>query len=197
MGYSAGMVKLSFWFSEFRKVIQLINNGKTLVEIKKMNLENNLFAAPSQERAIRMFNTISNRINSLDTSFYTVFEQSDIANQKIIALIAVMQTDSLFLDFVYEVYREKLFIGVGELSDSDFAIFFKNKQIQSEKVAGWTENTIKTLATSYKTMLSDAGIIERVKGNRKILKPILDRSLEDCLKQNGMEIILDALTGVR
>jgi len=31
--YSAGTTKLSFWFSEFRKVIGLLNSGKTLLEI--------------------------------------------------------------------------------------------------------------------------------------------------------------------
>lgn len=127
--YSAGMTKLSFWFSEFRKVIQLLNNGKTLLEIKKMNLEENIFSAPTQGRAILIFNTVSTRVKSLEQSFYTLFEQSDISNQKVIALIAVMQSDSLFFDFVYEVYREKLIIGANELSDSDFGIFFKDKQI--------------------------------------------------------------------
>jgi hypothetical protein len=195
--YSAGMVKLSFWFSEFRKVIQLLNSGKTLLEIKTVNLEQNIFSAPTQARAIQIFNTVSTRVKSLDSSFYTLFEQSDILNQKVIALIAVMQSDSLFLDFVYEVYREKLIIGVAELADSDFSIFFKNKQLQSEKVAKWTDATLKNLKKAYKTMLTEAGLIERATGNRKILKPIIDRSLEDYLKAKGMEITLHALTGVR
>ena len=195
--YSAGMVKLSFWFSEFRKVIRLLNSGKTLPEIKKINLEENIFSAPTQARAIQIFNTVSTRVKSLDQSFYTLFEQSDISNQKLIVLIAVMQSDRLFFDFVYEVYREKLIIGVAELADSDFGIFFKDKQLQSEKVARWTDYTLKRLGKCYKTMLMEAGVTDRAKGNRKILKPILDKSLEDCLMANGMEIILHALTGVR
>lgn len=195
--YSAGMVKLSFWFSEFRKVVQLMNSGKTLSEIKKMNLEENIFSAPTQTRAIQIFNTVSTRVKSLDQSFYTVFEQSDISNQKVIALIAVMQSDSLFFDFVYEVYREKLIIGMDELADSDFGIFFKNKQLQSQKVAKWMDYTLKRLGSCYKTMLMEAGVTDRAKGNRKILKPIIDKSLEDCLMANGMEITLHALTGVR
>ncbi len=131
--YSAGMVKLSFWFAEFRKVIQMINNGKTLPEIKQMNIEENIFSAPTQARAIQIFNTVSTRVNGLNPSFYAVFEKSDISNQKLIALIAVMQMDSLFFDFVYEVYREKLILGTDQLADSDIGIFFKNKQLQSEK----------------------------------------------------------------
>ncbi|WP_366924735.1 DUF1819 family protein [Metallumcola ferriviriculae] len=195
--YSAGMVKLSFWFSEFRKVIQLLNNGKTLPELKKMNLEENIFSAPTKARAIQIFNTVSTRVKCLDHSFFILFEQSDILNQKIIALAAVMESDSLFFDFVYEVYREKLIIGVDELADSDFGIFFKNKQLQSEKVAKWTDYTLKRLGNCYKTMLMEAGVLERATGTRKILKPILDKTLEDCLKANGMEITLNALTGVR
>jgi hypothetical protein len=195
--YSAGMVKHSFWLSEFRKVVNLINQGKSLKEIRALNLEENIFAAPTQDRAIQIFNTVSNRVKSLDQSFYLQFEQSDIATQKIINLIAIMMTDRLFFDFVYEVYREKLIIGNDELTDSDIRIFFNNKQLQSEKVAQWTDYTLKRLGTCYKTMLMEAGLTDRSSGNRNILKPILDLRLEQCLKDNGMEWILQALTGVR
>jgi len=195
--YSAGMVKLSFWFSEFRKVIQMLNSGKTLADIKQINLEENIFSAPTQARAIQIFNTVASRVKCLDPSFYTLFENSDITNQKIIDLIAVMQSDSLFFDFLYEVYREKQIIGVDELTDSDISIFFKDKQLQSEKVAKWTDYTLKRLGNCYKTMLMEAGIIDRTTGNRKILKPIIDKSLEDLLKTNHMELTLYALTGVR
>ena len=195
--YSAGMVKLSFWFSEFRKVIQLLNSGKTMAEIKVLNATENIFAAPTQARAVQVFNTVSTRVKSLDPSFYSLFEQSDISTQKIIALIAVMKTDSLFFDFVYEVCREKLIIGSNELADSDIRIFFKNKQLQSEKVAKWTDYTLKRLGGCYKTILMEAGVTDRASGNRKILKPILDKALEECLIINGMELYVHALTGVR
>ncbi|MNO27933.1 hypothetical protein D3C76_178190 [compost metagenome] len=195
--YSAGMVKLSFWFSEFRKVVHLINTGKTLHEIKSLNLEENIFAAPTQERAIQIYNTVSGRVKILNPSFYSLFEQSDVSTQKIIAIIAIMMTDSLFFDFIYEVYREKLIIGSEELADSDIRIFFKDKQLQSEKVAKWTDYTLKRLGTCYKTLLMEAGLTDRASGSRKILKPILDNKLEQCLKENGMELMIHALIGVR
>ena len=195
--YSAGMVKLSFWFAEFRKVIELLSSGKTLREIKQMNVQENIFSAPTQARAIQIFNTVSTRVKGLDSSFYAVFAKSDISTQKFIALIAVMQTDSLFFDFVYEVYREKLILGIDELADSDVGIFFKNKQLQSGKVAKWTDYTLKRLGTCYKTMLMESGLIDQGTGTRKILKPILDKDLEECLKVNDMETTLRALTGVK
>jgi hypothetical protein len=195
--YSAGMVKLSFWFAEFRKVIQLLSSGKTLPEIKQINIKENIFSAPTQTRAIQVFNTVSTRVKGLAPSFYALFEKSDISNQKLIALIAVMQSDSLFFDFVYEVYREKLILGSQELTDSDFGIFFKDKQLQSEKVAQWTDATLKNLKKAYKGMLGEAGLINQTTGNRKILKPIIDKALEKCLIENDMKLTLRALTGVR
>ena len=71
--YSAGMVKLSFWFAEFRKVNELLSNGKTLPEIKQMNVQENIFSAPTQERAIQISNTVSTRVKVLDPFFYAVF----------------------------------------------------------------------------------------------------------------------------
>ena len=195
--YSAGMVKLPFWFSEFKKMISLLNSGRTLPEIKSLNLKENIFSAPTEARAIQIFNTVSTRVKALDKDFYGLFEQCDVSNQKLIALIAVMESDSLFFDFIYEVYREKLIIGIDEISDSDISIFFKDKQIQNERVAKWTDHTLKTLGKSYKTVLMESGILDRSIGVKKIIKPILDRALEQKLKDCGMEMTLRALTGVR
>jgi len=195
--YSSALKTVSLCFSEFRKMVQLLNSGKSLEDIKVLNAEENIFSAPTQNRAIQIYNTISSRINGIDCTFLTLFENSDVSTQKMIALIAVMQSDSLFFDFVYEVFREKLIMRNEELSDSDIRIFFRDKQLQSEKVAKWADETIARLGRCYKTMLMEAGLTDRSSGNRKILRPILDKSLEDCLLENDMEAILHALTGVR
>lgn len=195
--YSAGMVKMSFWFLEFRKVINLLNEGNSWDEIKRLSIEENIFGAPTTARAKQILITVSNRVKSIDEGFYTLFESSDISTQKIIVLIAIMNTDTLFFDFVYEVYREKLILGSDTLTDSDLGVFFKNKQVQSDKVAGWTDYTLKRLGACYKTLLMEAGMIDRALGERTLKKPILDIGLERRLKDTGMELVLKALTGVR
>ena len=195
--YSANMVKLSFWFSEFRKVITLLNSGKTMDEIKSLSIAENIFSAPSEARSLQIFNTVSTRVKAIHQSLYKPFEESDITNQKIIALISIMESDTLFFAFMYEVYREKLIIGIDEIADSDISIFFKDKQLQSERVAKWTDYTLKRLGACYKTILMEAGVLERESGNKKIRKPILDKVLEDKLKENSMELTLNALMGVR
>ncbi len=195
--YSAGMVKHSFWFSEFKKMITMINEGMTLPEIKRINIENNIFSAPTTARSTQIFNNVSTRVKAIDESFYALFDKCDVTNQKLINLIAIMNSDSLFFDFVYEVYREHLNIGIEEISEADVRVFFKNKQVQNERVAAWKDYTLKRLGDNYITMLLEAGVLVRLDGTRSIIKPILDISLEQILIDNHMNVYLNALTGVR
>jgi hypothetical protein len=195
--YSAGAVKLSFWFMEFRKVVRLLLDGMSMDEIKVLNRNENIFAAPTALRANQIFNTVSARVKSLDESFYSLFVESDLATQKLFALIAVMASDTLFFDFVYEVIREKMIIGSFELSDKDIRIFFNNKQQQNEKVAGWTDATLVRLGRCYKTMLYEAGVIDKAKNERRILKPILDPIMQCWLEEHDMDVFIKILTGVR
>ena len=60
--YSAGAVKMSFWFMEFRKVVELLAASKTLEEIKEMNKNESIFGAPTAARANQIFVTVSGRI---------------------------------------------------------------------------------------------------------------------------------------
>ena len=195
--YSAGMVKHSFWFSEFKKMINMINEGMTLPEIKRINIENNIFSAPTTARSTQIFNNVSTRVKAIDESFYALFDKCDVTNQKLINLIAIKNSDSLFFDFVYEVYREHLNIGIEEISEADVRVFFKNKQVQNERVAAWKDYTLKRLGDNYITMLLEAGVLVRLDGTRSIIKPILDISLEQILIDNHMNVYLNALTGVR
>ena len=195
--YSAGAVKMSFWFVEFRKVVHLLDEGKSMDEVKQLALNKNLFAAPTILRANQIFSTVSGRIKALDESFIPVFMTGDLATQKLVALIAAMAYDTLFFDFVYEVIREKLMLGGNELKDSDVRVFFKDKQQQNEKVAAWTDATLVRLGRCYKTMLYEARVIDKAKSARKIFRPILDPELTRWLEKNDMAIYIKALTGVQ
>ena len=195
--YSAGAVKHSFWFMEFRNEVKLLAEGKGFEEIRELCKTENIFASATPDRAVQTFNTVSARIKALGDSFYPVFLEGDIATQKLFALSAMMVYDTLFFDFVYEVIREKMIIGNNEYSQSDLNIFFKDKQLQCEKMAGWSEATLGKLSRNYKTYLYEAGLTDKGREVRRIFKPILEPDMERWLKDNGMEQIVKALSGVR
>lgn len=117
--YSAGAVKHSFWFMEFRNEIKLLSEGKNFDEIRELCKAENIFAASTPERAIQIFNTVSARIRALGENYYPVFLNGDVSTQKLFNLAAIMVNDTLFFDFVYEVIREKMIIGSNEYKPSD------------------------------------------------------------------------------
>lgn len=195
--YSAGAVKHSFWFMEFRNEVKLLSEGKSFEEIKELCRNENIFAASTPERASQIFNTVSSRIKAMGESFYPVFLNGDVSTQKIFNLAAIMEDDTLFFDFVYEVIREKMIIGSNEYKPSDLNIFFKDKQLQSKKAAGWTDATLARLGKSYKTFLYEAGITDKGKDVRTIYRPILEPEMERWLADHDMELIIKALSGVR
>ncbi len=60
--YSAGAVKMPFWFVEFRKAVELLSEGKNYLQIKNLAMNENLFAAPTSLRANQIFSTVTGRI---------------------------------------------------------------------------------------------------------------------------------------
>lgn len=195
--YSASAVKVSFWFAEFRKVMQMLGRGYGMSEIKELNLRENIFSTSTPLRAKQIFQTVSGRVLALDADICALFLSSDMATQKLIALVAAMAYDELFFDFVYEVVREKMIMGNDQLTDSDIRVFFKEKQEQDERVARWTDATFVRLAKCYKTMLYEAGIINKDVGARIIIPPIVDPQLQGWLEDHGMTRYAKALTGER
>lgn len=195
--YSAGAVKLSFWFPEFRKVVQLLAAGSSFDEIRRESQEENIFGAPTQRRSDQICRTVLTRVQALDSSFYPVFLGGDLATQKLFALAAVMACDTLFFDFVYEVIREKLIIGSIELEPKDVRVFFRDKQAQDDRLAQWTDQTCQRLGTCYRTMLYEAGLTDKAKETRKIFKPILETELRQWLEAHDMGLIVKAWTGVK
>lgn len=197
MQYSAGIVSRPFWFLEFKKTAKLKVEGLTDAQIKEKAIKENLYGAPTDYRAGQIFNTIIRRVKSLDETILKIFISSDITTEKAIAIIAAMKTDLLFFEFMYEVYREKLILGDERITDKDLNIFFTNKRTQSEVVAKWTVYTVEKLVRCYTTYLYEAGLIDSSNGERTIIRPILDITLENYLKNSRMEQFVYALTGER
>lgn len=194
--YSAGLVSQSFWFIEMKKFINLINNGKSEEEIKRICIEENIFGAAKEYRAKRIYGYIRNRAEKLDRKLLDIFCTSDLATQKIINLIAVIKSDRLFFEFMFEVYREKIILGIPIIEASDVNIFFKNKETQNKVITLWTDTTKRRLRSIYFNYLTEANLLASADKKKTITPPILDMVLEQHLNVNGDGVIVKAIAGV-
>lgn len=194
--YSAGLMSQSFWFIEFKKVVKLISEGKSLSQVKDISIEENLFGAANAYRARRIAGYLVNRASTLDQTEVQLFAESDVATQKLLNIIAILRTDRLFFEFLFEVYREKVILGIPTIDDSDASIFFKNKEVQSAEIEAWKDTTKKKLQRCYFNYMIDANLLVIDEKVRRITPPILDVALERHLEAKGDESMVKAITGV-
>lgn len=193
--YSAGLVSQSFWFIEFKKVVKLISDGKSDDDIKTICTEENLFGAAKEYRAKRMCGYILNRAKTLDETMTDLFLSSDLTTQKIINLITILKGDRLFFEFMYEVYREKIILGIPNIEDTDLKVFFSKKEAEHEEIEVWKDSTKKKLRSTYITYLKEANLIAVSDNQKTITPPILDIALERYLEACGDTVIIKAITG--
>ena len=194
--YSAGLMSQSFWFLEFKKVVKLRQEGMAFDDIKKKCVEENLFGAAREYRALRMAGYIITRVKAMDDTLVDLFCTSDLATQKLINLVTILRTDRLFFEFVYEIYREKVILGVEVMEESDVNVFFTRKEAQSELIAGWKDSTKRHLRSCYLNFMTDANLLTVIDKKKMITPPILDIALERYLQSVGEEVLVKALAGV-
>ena len=195
MEYSASLVSKPFWYLETKLTAGYLAEGYTKESLKKLVIEENLYQTQTEYRAVEMLDTITRRLGCLPRSLITEVANGDVVLSKILVLIALMRSDELFFEFVYEVVREKILIGENCLTNIDLDKFFEYKATQSEKVANWSAKTISNLKHAYVKMLFEANILMTNRNPRPISAPILDSRIEDVLRENQMDMYLAAITG--
>ncbi len=194
--YSAGLVSQSFWFIEFKKVLPLVVEEKSQEEIKQYCVDENLFGAVNAYRSKRVTGYITNRVMTLDKTEIQLFQTSDLSTQKLINLIAILRTDRLFFEFIYEVYRERKLLGFNEITNSDVNQFFRSKGAQEPLIEGWIDSTKTRLRGIYYTFTTDAGLLTTENRKHMITPPLLDIALERYLEAKGETAVIKAITGV-
>ncbi|MBE5826672.1 MAG: DUF1819 family protein [Butyrivibrio sp.] len=196
MEYNASATKYLFWFVETRETARLLN-AHTMEEVRDIIIDDNLYQQKSEDRLKNEFGCIRSRLEALPENLRKMMVTSDINTAKLIAFIGCMASDRLLFDLMYEVFRDKLFLGGTEITDADLNIFFKDKKDQNEKVAAITDTSIKKLKQVYSKYMFEAGLLTGKTADKKIVRPYIDPDLRFALQKNAMEKYLAALTGER
>lgn len=193
--YSAGTTSKQLWFPEFKKVITYLCEGKSIDEIKQINLEENIFNARSQRRSKEIMNSLIVRIRHIDQEFLDIFTNSSLDTQKTLALILHLVDDRLFFEFINEVIKDRQLLGYDYFLKKDINNFFELKKEQDETIDGWIDTTIYKLGQAYKVFLIETGIIKETEEKLIIQKPLISMKALDWIKSNQLEPIYYALIG--
>lgn len=193
--YSAGLVSQRFWFYETKQYIEMLSEGRTDIEIKKLSEEENIFGAASTSRAKETYRAAHRRTNVLGNEMQGLFLKLNLDNQKITVLISVLLLNDLMLEFMFEVYQGQLQKGILQLSSTDYKAFFSEKQRTNIIVSRWKPYTYHRLASTYRNFLLESGLIRDTKGVDIITPKVLDSRVLKWLKAINRLDVTKAITG--
>lgn len=183
------------WYRETRQCISLQREGKDLAEIKQLSQTENIFNAASKSRAENIRVVTARRIGAVNDKFLEFFQSQGAMAQKQLCIVMVMLTDHTFYQFMDDVFREKMIVGVSELYDRDIIGFIHGLQESNERIAKWTDAAVAKLRDNYKHILREAEFISDTGATRQIIKPILNREMIEFLKEEGLTPIYKILAG--
>ena len=186
------------WYRETKIAVEKVLHGDmTTADIRRESLDKNIFNAFSASRSKEIAQAVTRRINAVDSAYLSFFVGRNTESQQLLCIVMVMLTDHTFLEFMDSVYREKLIQQDNILRDSDIMGLFHRIQEKDESAVKWTDASLRKVRDNYKSMLKEAGMLSESGTERKIIRPILDKEMEDFLQSEGLTRIYKILAGER
>lgn len=186
------------WYRETKIAVEKVLHGDmTTADIRRESLDKNIFNASSTSRSKEIAHAVTRRVNAVDSAYLSFFATRNTENQQLLCIVMVMLTDHTFLEFMDSVYREKLIQQDNILRDSDIMGLFHRIQEKDESAAKWTDASLRKVRDNYKSMLKEAGMLSESGTERKIIRPILDKEMENFLQSEGLIRIYKILAGER
>lgn len=193
--YSSAIKKTPFKYPIAKKIAFLMLEGKDRSEVYQECYNNNYIEIDSEDRRREITNVIYERLASLDDFLLSEFYNADVDTSKFILAYAITKTDTLFFEFMIEVYREALLNDKNYLSIDDFDQFFASKKQTDLIVAQWGDHTLQCLKKGYRNILVDSGLGRRERRNIVVERMLIHPSVEEHIEAIGDGVYLQIMLG--
>lgn len=190
--YNGSLTREQFLFHEMRITARLISDGFTDDEVLEKIISDNLFQFPTERMINNLAKVCIRRLKTLpDESLIASIAYDPVDTAKQICLYAMMKDNRLVWEFMITVIGEKYRVQDLHFSNMDLNIFFMRLQEQDDKVASWSESTIKKIKSVLKRVLIENEYIDGSKS--EALNPVLiTGKLDNIIRECGDQIALPA-----
>lgn len=193
--YSSAIKKTPYKYTISKKIAKLILDGLDRNEVYKKCVENNYIEVDSENRRKEITNVVYERLLELDNFLLNQLYNGDVSTSKFILVYAIAKNDSLFFDFMFEVYRDALLSEGKYISIDDFDLFFASKKETDPIVSTWGHFTLDQLSKGYRNILVDSGLGHRVKRTIAVDKAMVHPEVQDHIALIHDKEYLQALLG--
>ena len=183
----------NFYLIEMRNTCKFILENKTEEDLKNLLKANNILETVSESNFSKKFNTINKRLKSLTDNLKKQIVDTDLTSARFINLYSILCNERFILEFLEEVVKEKYDNYDYSIKESDFSNYMETKSEQSKVIQNWTEKSKRRMLVKVKNFLTEGGFLEKNKDGYKIIKPIVDLTVIDEIKENGNKKILNIM----
>lgn len=193
--FSSAIKKTAFKYLTSKKIALLMLQGMDRNEVYHKCFDENYIEVDSEQRRREITNVVYERLAELDKYLLGQFISGDVDTSKVILVYAIAKADSLFFDFLYEVYREALLTERDYITLEDYEVFFASKKQTDSIVSQWSDKTIEDLSCGYRNILADSGLGIRSKRSIVAKRVFIHPDVEEYIKQIGDMEYLKAILG--
>ena len=193
--YSSAIKKTPFKYPIAKKIAKLMLDGLDREEIYIECFDNNYIEIESPDRRHEITNVVYSRLVALDEFLLSQFNNGDVSTSKFILAYAIAKTDTLFYDFMMEVYRDALLGDKNYLSIDDFDQFFETKKQTVLIVSKWGDHTLRCLTKGYRNILVDSGLGVRERRNIVVERVMIHPAVEKHIAEIGDGEFLQVMLG--
>ena len=176
--YNGSLTREQFLFHEMRIAAKLLDEGLSESEVVEEIVNDNLFQFPTERMVKNLARVCVRRLKQLEDDSMVravAMQPFDVAKQ--ICLFAMMKDNRLVWDFMITVIGEKYRTLDMSFSKADLNTFFMRLQDQDEKVASWTDSTIKKIKSVLTSVLVENDYLDDYRSeklNPVLIEPILE-----------------------
>ena len=183
--YTSSIKDMPLMFSEMRRTALLLCDGKSGDEIVSLSLEKNIYQLEKEKRRRDVPLRMVKRLSTIGQPLVEIIARGHDGEAKLAAFLALMKSDRLLFEYMYEVYADKFLSGHEEIYDKDFLEFIDRKAQNDETVAKWTSNNLAAVRSKIKSTLCDAGMAKRFSDILFIQRPIADKKFIRLVNDEG------------
>ena len=183
----------NFYLIEMKNTCKFILENKTEEDLKNLLKANNILETVSESNFSKKFNTINKRLKSLTDNLKKQMIDTDLTSASFINLYSILCNERFILEFLEEVVKEKYGNYDYYIKESDFSNYMETKSEQSKVIQNWTAEGKRKMLVKVKNFLTEGGFLEKNKDGYKIIKPIVDLTVIDEIKENGNKKILNIM----
>ena len=191
--YSSQIKDMGLLAKEMKIACQEFCATKDLGVIIQKSINNNIFMVNTERRRKELAYKLVARMAYLDDFLMNCLANSTYNTSSILSLYALMKSDRIVFEFMYEVIRDKIQLMNYRLTDVELNQFIVCKAQQDELVAKWKDSNKIQVKSALRKILIDAGILRDLGSVYLILPPLIDKAIIDHIAKLGDEKYLEAM----